>query len=53
MGFRGKTNLRVLAFIPFALNAGLIKPWKGFTPVLGKEKPGVIKRNCFLDRMED
>ncbi len=28
---------------PFALNAGLMKPGRGFTPVMGKKKTGVGK----------
>jgi hypothetical protein len=43
MGFKGKPGLKALtALIPFALNEGLMKPRKGFTPVLGKEKNGVV-----------
>ncbi len=39
MGIKSKPDLKVLqAFIPFALTAGLMKPWKGLTPVMGKEK---------------
>jgi hypothetical protein len=26
---------------PAYFNEGLMKPWRGFTPIEGKEKPGV------------
>jgi len=37
----GKVGSKVITgLIRFALNAGLMKPQKGFTPVAGKEKLG-------------
>jgi hypothetical protein len=35
-----RKTIALSALIPFALNAGLMKPRKGLTPVLGKENWG-------------
>jgi hypothetical protein len=38
---------------PFALNVGLMKPQRGFTPVMGKEKMGAGKMKLVLDILKD
>ena len=38
---------------PFALNASLMKPRRGFTPVVGKEKMGAGKMKLVLDILKD
>jgi hypothetical protein len=45
VGFNGKPGLKVIPSLDaFCLNAGLMKPWKGFTPV-GNKKLGVGKES--------
>jgi hypothetical protein len=44
-GFKVSTGLD-----PFALNAGLMKPRRGFTPVRDKEKVGVGKIYFNIDK---
>ncbi len=41
MGIKGKSDLEVLTGVdPVCLNAGLMKPRKGLTPVWAKKKTG-------------
>jgi hypothetical protein len=41
MGFKGGVGFNVMASLePGYLNAGLMKPWRGFAPVAGKKNWG-------------
>jgi hypothetical protein len=41
MSFKGRVGFNVMTSLePGYLNAGLMKPWRGFTPVAGKKNSG-------------
>ncbi len=42
-------DLHVYGLDPVILNAGLMKPRRGFTLVAGDEKLGVGKSGCLID----
>ncbi len=41
-------DLYVYGLDPVTLNAGLMKPWRGFTPIAGEEKLGGEKTILLL-----
>ena len=46
-------DLHVYGLDPVTLNAGLMKPWRGFTPIAGEEKLGVGKILIPIDTVFD
>ena len=47
---RVRFNVILRALIPFTLNAGLMKPRRGFTLIEAKEKLGVGKSPDLIDK---
>jgi hypothetical protein len=46
MSFKGGVGFKVMMSLdPGYLNAGLMRPWRGFTPVAGKKNWGWVKSN--------